>query len=123
MRQERGTLNRIVNLDPWTNEGEDQPVRIHPRDIADAARVIRDIARDGIISATQQQARTAESNVSASRDTAKPLPIIGIGATFTRIEAETPDGRRITASVDDSGDVIEQPSDEGDGESSPGGDG
>ena len=55
------------------------------------------------------------------RDAKRP-PIIGIGASFTRIEAETAEGRRITASVEDNGEVIEHPSDGYDGETAPGGD-
>jgi hypothetical protein len=36
------------------------------------------------------------------------IPIIGVGASLTAIEAEAADGRRTTASFDDTGDILER---------------
>jgi hypothetical protein len=98
----------VVDLGEKDKDGDPVLKRIipYPRDQVAAASVLLDIARTGV-QPKGYRLPGMELEVDEVEEPRKPMiPVLGIGADFTRITATTPDGTEFTAEVTP-GDVIE----------------
>jgi hypothetical protein len=98
----------VVDLGEKDKDGDPVLKRIipYPRDQVAAASVLLDIARTGVQPKGYRRPGM-ELEVDEVEEPRKPMiPVLGIGADFTRITATTPDGTEFTAEVTP-GDVIE----------------
>lgn len=101
----RGEVH-VVDLGEKDRDGNPVLKRIipYPRDIVAAVSVLLDIAREGV---QPKRFRMASVEPDVEEEPRKPmLPVLGIGADFTRVTATRPDGTEFTAEVK-SGDVID----------------
>jgi hypothetical protein len=93
----------IVALNPWTTMYRGQPVEvgIYPRDIAEAGRVLKDIAKDGLISQSAQLDRVMKAIPSSGREgrASITLPFFGAPTDWDKLRLERPDGTTLEASV------------------------
>jgi len=117
-------LKRIVDNEPWMfpdkyivnsdGVGEWVPsneyVRIYPRDVSEASRIIQSIGERGVVPALTQQIRAiiaAESSEKEEQPPPRPARVLGISPDFTRIEAIQADGTRYVAEVKRDNDVVD----------------
>ena len=99
-------LERIASGKPYIPKGADKPVRVYPRDINEAFRILQSIGRSGVM----PEGYPARANLTASRkEERKPavLPLLPVNANFSSVTATTPDGTRFTAKVEREGEVVE----------------
>jgi hypothetical protein len=90
----------VVDLGEKDRDGNPVLKRIipYPRDSIAAASVLLDIAREGV-----QPKRFRMASVEPDEEVEEPrqpmIPVLGIGADFTRVTATRPDGTEFTAEV------------------------
>jgi hypothetical protein len=97
----------FVDLGEKDKDGNPVLKRIipYPRDSIAAASVLLDIARTGV-QPKHYRLPGMETEVEVEEPRQPMIPVLGIGADFTRITATAPDGTEFTAEVTP-GDVIE----------------
>ena len=97
----------VVDLGEKDRDGNPVTKRIipYPRDIVAAASVLLDIARSGV-QPQHYRLPSVEPEVEEEEPKKPMIPVLGIGADFTRITATRPDGTQFTAEVKP-GDVID----------------
>ena len=99
-------LERIVSGKLYIPEGADKPVRVYPRDINEAFRILQSIGRSGVM----PEGHAKRVPIPASgKDDKKPamLPLLPVNANFSSVTATTPDGTRFTTKVDRDGEVVD----------------
>ena len=99
-------LERIVSGKPYIPEGADKPVRVYPRDIKEAFRILQSIGRAGVM----PERYAAQAPIPAGgKEDRKPamLPLLPVNANFSSVTATTPDGTRFTAKVERDGEVVD----------------
>ena len=99
-------LERIVPGKPYIPTGSDKPIRVYPRDINEAFRILQSIGRSGVM----PEGHAARARVTAGRkEETKPtvLPLLPVNSNFSSVTATTPDGTRFTAKVEREGEVVE----------------
>ena len=99
-------LERIVSGKPYIPTGSDKPVRVYPRDINEAFRILQSIGRSGVM----PEGHAKRVPIPASgKDDKKPamLPLLPVNANFSSVTATTPDGTRFTTKVDRDGEVVD----------------
>ena len=97
----------VVDLGDRDKDGNPVLKRIipYPRDVVAAVSVLRDIAREGV-QPQHYRLPSVELEVEEEEPRKPMIPVLGIGADFTRVTATRPDGTKFTAEVKP-GDVIE----------------
>ena len=106
VRDSLHVLERIVSGKPYIPEGSDKPVRVYPRDINEAFRILQSIGRAGVM----PEGHATRVPIPASgKEDRKPamLPLLPVNANFTSVPATAPDGTRFTAKVERDGEVVE----------------
>ena len=106
MRDKLHVLERIVSGKPYIPKGADKPVRVYPRDINEAFRILQSVGRSGVM----PEGHRARAGVTAGRKKErKPavLPMLPVNANFSSVTATTPDGTRFRATVQRDGEVVE----------------
>ena len=99
-------LERIVSGKAYIPQGSDKPIRVYPRDINEAFRILQSIGRSGVM----PEGRAPQAPVpSSGNEDKKPamLPVLPVNANFSSVTAITPDGTRFTATVEREGEVVE----------------
>ena len=106
MRDNLHVLERIVSGKPYIPKGAGKPVRVYPRDINEAFRILQSIGRSGVM--PEGHGRQAGRR-KAKQQERKPvaLPLLPVNANFSSVTATTPDGTRFTAKVERDGEVVE----------------
>ena len=98
-------LERIVSGKPYIPKGADKPVRVCPRDINEAFRILQSIGRGGVM----PDGHAARATVTAGRKKDKKpavLPLLPVNTSFSSVTATTPDGTRFPTKVDREGEVV-----------------
>jgi hypothetical protein len=102
-------LGEVQVVDPGGKDKDGNPVTklIIPyhRDVVAAVSLLRDIARSGV-QPQHYRLPAVESEVEEKEPEKPMIPVLGVGADFTRVTATRPDGTQFTAEVKP-GDVIE----------------
>jgi hypothetical protein len=98
---------QVVDLGQKDKDGNPVLKRIipYPRDSIAAASVLLDIARTGVQPKRFRMA-SVEPDVEEEEPKKPMIPVLGVGADFTRVTATRPDGTEFTAEVKP-GEVIE----------------
>ena len=99
-------LQRIVSGKPYTPEGADKPVRIYPRDINEAFRILQSIGRSGVMPEGYAARAAVPAGGTEDRKPAM-LPLLPVNANFSSVTATTPDGTRFTAKVERDGEAVD----------------
>lgn len=100
-------LEDIVSLTGWevNYRGDVIDVSVFPRDIAEAGRILKDIAKEGLISDAAQIGRLTEKISSGSTQSPTNIAFLGARTDWDKIKVTKADGSEVEVSVDD--DIID----------------
>ena len=107
VRDSLPVLERIVSGESYMPGGSDRPVRVYPRDINEAFRILQSVGRSSVM---PEGHATRVPTPASGKEDKKPvmLPLLPVNANFSSVTATTPDGTRFTAKVERQGEVVEQ---------------
>lgn len=96
--------SREVEVTGRDGESYTKMIASYPRDMVAAAKLLQEIARGGTLPELPTNFSAADEKDDRAPD---PSTLLGPGPDFSRIEITTPDGRRLTATVERDDEIIE----------------
>ena len=100
-------LERIVSGKPYIPEGSDKSVRVYPRDINEAFRILQSIGRSGVMPERSLRERISVTEKPVATEKPPMLSVLSIDPNFSSVTATLPDGRRFSATVQRDGEVVD----------------
>lgn len=106
VRDSLHVLEWIVSGNYTYQKAATKPIRVYPRDINEALRILQSVGRAGVMPEGNSPQRVSVTEKPAVIEKSM-LPLLPVNANFSSVTVTTPDGARFAARVERDGEVVE----------------